>query len=102
MSLTRPPVMTEEEAEHTRAVGGRVYQTPKDPRVSWILNWVFGVIACMLTAGGIGTFSMLFAMREQLAIIASRPEPASRDQVAYLQRQIDDLKAQVAVRNERP
>lgn len=93
--------MSEEEAAKIRANGGHVYQTAKDPRVSWMLNWVLGIAACLLTAGGVGTFSMLFAMRDQIAIIASRPEPASREQVAYLQRQIDDLKAQVAAQDAR-
>ena len=70
-------------------------QSTHDPRLSYLLNWVLGIVAAMVIAGGVATFSMLFTMREQLAVIAARPEPATKDQVEYLQRQINDLKQQV-------
>jgi hypothetical protein len=66
------------------------------------MNWALGIIAALVVAGGVATFSMLFTMRDQLSIIAARPEPASREQVSYLQKQVDDLRAQVEqVKNER-
>lgn len=95
MTTTRPPALTDEQAERIRASGGTVYQSAHDPRLSYLLNWVLGIVAAMVIAGGVATFSMLFTMREQLAVIAARPEPATKDQVEYLQRQINDLKQQV-------
>lgn len=92
---TRPPALTDEQAERIRAGGGTVFQSTQDPRLSYLLNWILGIVATLIIAGGVGTFSMLFTMREQLAIIAARPEPATREQVSNLQRQIDDLREQV-------
>ncbi len=94
--------MTPEQAEDIRRRGGTVYQTQHDPRFSYLLNWSLGIIAALVVAGGVATFSMLFTMRDQLAIIAARPEPASREQVTYLQQQVNDLRAQVEqMKNER-
>lgn len=95
MTMTRPPALPDDQAERIRASGGTVYQSAHDPRLSYLLNWVLGIVAAMVVAGGVAVFSMLFSMREQIAIIAARPEPASKEQVANLQRQIDDLRDQV-------
>lgn len=101
MSITRPPAMSDEEADERRASGGRVYQSAEDPRMSRLLNLVLAIATALMIAALVGTFTTLLAMREQLAVLTNRPEPASREQVAYLQRQIDEIKSDISKERDR-
>jgi hypothetical protein len=101
MSITRPPAMTDEEADERRARGGRVYQTSQDPRLSYLLNWFLSIVAVMLTAGGIGAFTMLISMRDDVRDMKNRPAPATADQVAYLQKQINEIRDDITEERER-
>jgi hypothetical protein len=100
--------MSEEEAVRRAASGEHIYKTSHDPRFSWALNWFLGIIAVLLALSVGGTFSMLFEMRDKqisqgtmMNVLISRPEPASREQVAYLQKQIDDIRGDIIRERER-
>src|SRR5687768_17359755 len=102
MNLTRPPAMTDQEADRHRASGGRVYQTAEDPRLSRLLNWFLGIIAPCCIAGGIRTDGLLQSMRDKQLIqgvkldaLIARPEPATERQVANLQRPIGALRSEM-------
>jgi hypothetical protein len=69
--------------------------------MSRLLNLVLAVTTALMIAALIGTFTTLLGMREQLAILTNRPEPASREQVAYLQRQIDDIRSDITKERDR-
>lgn len=99
--ITRPPAMSDEEAARIRSHGGRVYQSSEDPRMSRLLNVALAIASALMIAALIGTFTTLLAMREQLVVLTNRPEPASREQVAYLQRQIDEIKSDIAKERDR-
>lgn len=101
MTITRPPSLSEEEAREYRARGGTVYQSSHDPRVSYLLNWFLGLVAVLLAAGGIGTFNLLADMRDQLRDLTNKPPAATADQVAYLQRQIDEIKSDITKERDR-
>lgn len=100
--------MSDEEAAQRRADGMPVYKTAHDPRFSWALNWFLGIVAVLLALSVGGTFSMLFEMRDKqisqgtmMNVLISRPEPASREQVAYLQKQIDDIRGDIIRERDR-
>ena len=85
-----------------------MYQSSQDPRVSWALNWFFGIAALLVAAAATGMFTMLFDMRDKqtsqgtlLTVLINRPEPATREQVAYLQKQIDDIRGDIAKERDR-
>lgn len=101
MSITRPPVMDDEEAERYRARGGHIYQSSHDPRVSYYLNWIMGIFAAVLVAGGLAAFNTLLGMRDDVRDLKNRPAAATAEQVAYLQKQIDDIRGDITKERDR-
>lgn len=95
MSITRPPALSEEEAQERRSNGARVYQSSQDPRVTWVLMWIAGIVATILGAGILGGFNFLIDMRDDVRDLKNRPAPATASQVQDLQRQIDELRSEV-------
>src|SRR4051812_18229505 len=84
MSITRPPVMSKEEAEKVlsemmqRGASIRV----SDPRVTAGQNWMLGTIAAGLLAGFVSLFNAVNSLKEQNATLIAEIRFAASERCA--------------------
>src|SRR5689334_19088149 len=71
--------------------GGAI--TIQDPRVNSFKSWASVIIGGLLTTAIIWGVSSIVELNKQVAILISRPEPATKEQIDWVNRRLDALES---------
>src|SRR5689334_1155991 len=93
MSNTGPSALTSGDIDRiVKALDGRGGSiTIQDPRVTSFKSWAGVIIGGLLTTAIIWGVSSIVELNKQVAVLISRPESATKEQIEWINKRLDAL-----------